>query len=225
MPFSPWPTPAQAKPTSTDPSDPLGHIYKLQNYGCYYGVDASINAENAAAELCTQQKMCGVSVVNTVKFLTETSIKYKNGNGEATPTDPSPKKDSTTEGPPKPTQPNEAPSEGQAPRNKGSGQAVPPSPSSLSNGGPAVIIGSGSSKTAVSLTLNQAGETVAIYSGRDATATSTISGDIGGLIASGFGVTGTGDPAQFTGQAASAVGRNLIATIVAVFPMNMLFII
>lgn len=223
--FSAYSTPAQAKPTSTDHDDPLGHVYKVQSYPCYGQVDASINTQNAAAELCIPVMMCGVSVVNTVKFLTETSIKYENGNSEATPTDSTPKKGSATEAPQSPTKTNDTPLDEPTPKNTGSSQVVPPPPISLSIGGPAVTIGSGSSKTAVILTSNQAGETIAVYSGQDATVTSTVAGDIGVLIAAGLGVTGKDDPAQFTGNAVDEASARSCAIASAILLLGLLLIV
>jgi hypothetical protein len=236
VPYKSYKTPSQRQPASTDKADPEGYTYKLIADGCIGPAELLNNIDDAAPKLCTGASYCPAVALPTVKLLTETSTSFENENSEPTPTpDPTPQKPTLTKPTTKPTTKQQEPALTQ-PTNMESSptttatpkQDLPPltigtdtfAPNSQSQyvvadqtlkpGGAAVTIGSGSSKTAISLATNEAGHTIAVVNGQSSAFTAT---DIGGFIEAGLGETGTANPAQFTGRGTSLVtwGRHSIA--------------
>ncbi|KIW01504.1 uncharacterized protein PV09_06983 [Verruconis gallopava] len=87
--FSSYKTPAQETPTSTDSADKPGFTYALLSEVCYFRPIATINIGDAAPTLCSLEAVCPEAAVQTVMFLTETSVSHESSTPDPTP-DPAP---------------------------------------------------------------------------------------------------------------------------------------
>ena len=217
VPYNSYATPPQASPTSTDLDDPHGYMYKLISYGCYGSPDPGINPEDAAPKLCEPEVMCGVRPVQTVKFLTETSTTFENGNTEATPAG-APAQSAPGRPPTVTPASNIRPASNIQPAPTGSdlpslNTPSPEAPVTSNERGEILVadqtlrvdgevtLGSGSSRTSIALGTDDAGQTVAIIKGQSTAVVTAAATDIGGLIAAGLGSNGTARSEEFTGHA------------------------